>query len=792
MPQSLDVAEGHHAGTTEASFASVFISHASTDNAAADRVRSVLRAAGFASIFLDFDPERGIPPGRRWEDELYAALRKSDIVVFLSTSASIASRWCHAELVLARALGRTIVPVVLESGATHPLLDDIQRLDAENADDEELARGLTSALERFTQDPRFGLPWDTSRSPYPGLHPFDESRAGVFFGRDDEIADVLRHVTWPQAAGSEKLVLVVGPSGCGKSSLVRAGVVAQLRRREGPWVVVPSFAPADEPFGRLGEELAKAFAASGVDTTPEACATRVRAGELAAIVRELCRAGDVDETRGGVVLIIDQAEQLVTEAATSRAEFLERIVGALEERVALRAIATLRDEYLSRLLAGTKLDGRATVTVPLGPISPKLLAQVIEKPAQRAGIDFEPGLVQRMVTETSSGVPSGGDPLPLLAFTLERVFAQRTSPTRITAADYDAVGGVAGALRTEADEVVERLTRRGRGPVIVDTLLELVHTDVEEVQPTGRTARRSDFDESEWEVVQAFVEARLLTTEGPGPSVSVVHESLLRDWPVLSDAIADARSRLLARTRLEREARVWIAGGRKPSDLLSAARLKDARRACAADPTWTPDSDVAEFVAESGAQARRGRAVTSAIAAAVAVGVLLLAAGGWTTYDRLRERARIHDARGPLVPVGAAELDRHEVTYAQYRLCIAEGRCRRPGVTSGAPDSRSAPGAAPVRYVDAAAAEAFCTWIGRRLPTVAELKGGADTAGVDHLLDGIHIGGIATGGREWTSTERSGARATPYHDPRTHLLETDQTNDATRPEPDLGFRCALS
>src|SRR6185436_1533587 len=116
----------------------------------------------------------------------------------------------------------------------------------------------------------------------------------------------------------------------------------------------------------------------------------------------------------------------------------------------------------------------------------------------RAGIDFEPGLVQRMVTETSSGVPSGGDPLPLLAFTLERLFVQRTSTTRITAADYDAVGGVAGALRTEADEVVERLTRRGRGPVIVDTLLELVHTDVEEAQPTGRTARRSDFDESEW------------------------------------------------------------------------------------------------------------------------------------------------------------------------------------------------------------------------------------------------------------------------------------------------------
>ncbi len=45
--------------------ASFFISHSSRDNAAAARVRAWLEQRGFVSVFLDFDPETGIPPGRR-------------------------------------------------------------------------------------------------------------------------------------------------------------------------------------------------------------------------------------------------------------------------------------------------------------------------------------------------------------------------------------------------------------------------------------------------------------------------------------------------------------------------------------------------------------------------------------------------------------------------------------------------------------------------------------------------------------------------------------------------------
>ena len=97
--------------------ASLFISHSSSDRDAAQRLAERLRTEGFAALFLDFDPEQGIPAGRNWERELYAQLRKSDAVIFLASAASVASRWCVVEVSLARALGKPVFPLRLEAGA---------------------------------------------------------------------------------------------------------------------------------------------------------------------------------------------------------------------------------------------------------------------------------------------------------------------------------------------------------------------------------------------------------------------------------------------------------------------------------------------------------------------------------------------------------------------------------------------------------------------------------------------------------------------------------------------------
>ena len=59
--------------------------------------------------------------------------------------------------------------------------------------------------------------------PYPGLSPFQESDRAFLFGRDDEIAELVKHVT------DGPFTAVVGASGVGKSSLIRAGLLPKLR-----------------------------------------------------------------------------------------------------------------------------------------------------------------------------------------------------------------------------------------------------------------------------------------------------------------------------------------------------------------------------------------------------------------------------------------------------------------------------------------------------------------------------------------------------------------------------------
>jgi len=56
----------------------LFVSHSSGDRQLVDGICGRLRAAGFEALFVDFDPDVGIPVGRVWERELYTQLRKSD------------------------------------------------------------------------------------------------------------------------------------------------------------------------------------------------------------------------------------------------------------------------------------------------------------------------------------------------------------------------------------------------------------------------------------------------------------------------------------------------------------------------------------------------------------------------------------------------------------------------------------------------------------------------------------------------------------------------------------------
>ena len=236
--------------------ASLFISHSSRDRATATWVAERLHAEGFLALFLDFDPAQGLPAGRNWERELYGQLRKTDAVIFLASAAAAASQWCFAEISLARSLGRPVFPLRLEPGVRLALLDDVQWVDL-NEGEQTFVR-LRAGLRQAGLDSADAFSWDPTRSPYPGLEPFDPEDAAVFFGRHQDTGRLLELLQSTLQRGPGRFVAIVGPSGSGKTSLLRAGLLPRLGRLPFRWVLLPVLRPGQQPTRNLARSLAGA------------------------------------------------------------------------------------------------------------------------------------------------------------------------------------------------------------------------------------------------------------------------------------------------------------------------------------------------------------------------------------------------------------------------------------------------------------------------------------------------------------------------------------------------------
>ena len=546
----------------------LFVSHSSADARHAVRVRQFLEDCGYAALFLDLDPVQGIPGGARWEQELYTQLQRADAVIFLASATSVASCWCFAEISLARSAGKRVFPLRLETGVTHGLLTDTQWIGLSGGELD--TERLLVALRAAGLDPRDSFAWDPRRSPYPGLRPFTGPDAAVFFGRESELRQLGELLEPVLQRRARRCVSVAGPSGSGKSSLLHAGLVPRLRRQPDRWVVLPPMVPGRRPLASLARTLSVASPLAGPEAAgapgarPEGGAPALRD-----VVRRLM---EDDATARRVLLVIDQAEELVTLAdPAEQRDFLALLAQVMTEHSTFWTVSAVRSEFL----VGSDPDRARLAEIIqnpllLHPMDRDRLPDVIQRPAMQARITFAPGLVQKM----ASDVPSG-DALPLLAYTLRELYDRIGQRREISDADYDAVGGVVGALRRRADRIVDEMADELDPPSIISTLLRLAAVEGDD-EPTRRRVALSDLGDAQVAVVEAFAEARLLV-RGTGPSgeatVEIAHEALLRQWPPLRDAIEESRASLRLRSELDHSAADWDRAHRDDSYLLRGARL---------------------------------------------------------------------------------------------------------------------------------------------------------------------------------------------------------------------------
>src|SRR5262249_15652548 len=250
------------------------------------------------------------------------------------------------------------------------------------------------------------------------------------------------------AASGTAFLLVIGPSGAGKSSLVRAGLVSRLTRPgdieyvdELRFAVMrpgaagsPQLALAEALFQSMalpdlieGDFRGAAGLAGALTDETNAAAPILRA--LERLDEKVRASGNYDRpAQTQLLLVVDQLEELfsvsVTEAA--RARFV-RLMAALARSGRILIIATLRSSSYGVLAREPELMSLkdAGATLDLTAPGPEMLSEIVRRPAAAAGLFFDRHGDAKLDQVLLSAAGGNVDALPLLGFTLQRLYEAR-------------------------------------------------------------------------------------------------------------------------------------------------------------------------------------------------------------------------------------------------------------------------------------------------------------------------------------------------------------------------------
>ncbi len=445
-------------------------------------------------------------------------------------------------------------------------------------------------------------------NPYKGLRAFQEADAGDFYGREALVGRLLERLQTEPA----RFLAVVGPSGSGKSSVVKAGLIPQLRRGALPdsdrWFIV-EMTPGARPLEELEAALLRVAVNPPASLLPQ---LREDARGLARAVKRALPDG------GELALVIDQFEEVFTlvEDEAERAHFLTILgAAALDSTGRLRIIVTLRADFYDRPLLypdfGELVRARTEVVLPL---AREELERAIIEPAEKARMQMEIGLVPEIVADV--GEQPGA--LPLLQYALTELFERRDGRW-LTVQAYRSIGGISGALARRADELYDRLDETGQNAAR-QMFLRLVTLN-EGAEDTRRRARLDELLSLQGDpalmqaVLERFGKYRLLTFDhDPAtrtPTVEVAHEALIRQWPRLRGWLRDSREDLRIQRRLAAAADDWSKMGKDTSFLASGTRLEQFE-AWAGETSLALTGDEAAYLQASLAERGRQRAAEAA------------------------------------------------------------------------------------------------------------------------------------------------------------------------------------
>ncbi len=479
--------------------------------------------------------------------------------------------------------------------------------------------------------------------PYKGLAYFDcnEEDAKYFFGREeltDRLIDKVRQ---------SNFLALVGVSGSGKSSVLRAGLLHQLKlgRRLGgshDWEI-KIMVPGERPL----ENLALAFVDSnlqGLDRAEQLGKAEGLLKEGADGLRRLIQSSHSPK----IVLAIDQFEETFTlcEDLSAREKFIQTaIVGVLDKTTEqFCLLLAMRADFFGKCVEREYSGLGETIQqhlVTVTPMNRQQLRKAIVEPAKQVQLAVEPELVEQILEDVESAPGS----LPLLQDALLELWKGRKDNS-LQLTTYMQLGKIAGTLDRRATEVYGKLDKEEQAAA-KHIFLCLTRLG-EGTEDTRRRLPQQNLLAGKYgataieKVVKKLADEKLVVTgeirEKGNKRVAVVeviHEALIRHWLLLRQWLDESRKCLLQKEKIETAAREWESRQRDKGDyLLRGKRLKEARVFAKEQRERFPLSKKAELFI--GASVRRSRLSLVGMTGLLIVPVIIIVG---IVEPRLRKQA---------------------------------------------------------------------------------------------------------------------------------------------------------
>ena len=560
----------------------VFISHSSEDKIKTSTVMKKLQEHNFEQIFLDYDKHDGIKVGEEWEKRLYLEIKRSHALLVLLSPSWISSLWCRIEYSQAKALGKEIIPIIVDRGKNNEIEDwidnHIQQSDLTK--DDNALDYVIDRIKEIALDTQKGFKWDAHRSPYPGLVSFEEEDAAIFFGKEEDTKSVIEILNSMKNKSSPKFLNIVSASGMGKSSLLKAGVIPKLKLSyKDKWMILPTLRPTKQPLYIFTKIIAKVL---NKESAFKEIYNSLRDLDYQDFLDDFITTIELQSMQyRSILLPIDQAEEFYAVATLEeREKFFKILSYLLTEKENFFMVWTLRSDFLKeyQLDKSTKMIHQNEILFGLTPLSKDNVVSIITEPAKIAGITIDVKLVEKIKEDIKTT-----DALPLLALCLNELYSKYHQDGRFTLSHYQNLtdskknNPLETIVKKRADEAIKNYNEEDLKVLKKVFIPHLVRINNKN-EYTKHTALWKNLPIQAHKILEELIKSRLLIKSYVDNEIllEISHEALIRKWSLLKKWLDEEQEFLIGKAQLEISFHEWKDADSSSNALLHGLRLEKA------------------------------------------------------------------------------------------------------------------------------------------------------------------------------------------------------------------------